>query len=303
MTSSRWAGQSEMCWIWVYLVRPATTWEMRPGSGAGPGVPATGLRSPARTRLRVIWRAPSSRVYGPWPSVRWSGAHGGWLVGCTSAWNAGSQTPVGGTVIAYPPPPVGPAGSYRGDLHLHTVHSDGQRDPSELVTAAHASGLNFIVSTDHNTNAANRVWPVCRTGALLVIPGEEVTTRHGHWLAVGLSPHAGLGLALRAARRCVPRFAEGSSARSRRLGGRRPSGRAGAGIGVGVRFRSMRTRSRYGTAGANLSPTNCRRFYFGSGCCVRAGASRRSVAATPTPKARRSVRRRRSCTRVNYRYR
>jgi predicted metal-dependent phosphoesterase TrpH len=112
------------------------------------------------------------------------------------AWQAhvtlqrGQPDVVGGTVIAYPPPPVGRAGWYRGDLHLHTVHSDGQRDPGELVAAAHAGGLDFIVSTDHNTNAANRVWPTCRSGALLVIPGEEVTTRHGHWLAVGLSPHA-----------------------------------------------------------------------------------------------------------------
>jgi hypothetical protein len=69
---------------------------------------------------------------------------------------------------------------------LHTVHSDGERHPGELVSAAHAGGLDFIVSTDHNTNAANRAWPVCHTGSLLVIPGEEVTTRHGHWLAVGL---------------------------------------------------------------------------------------------------------------------
>ncbi|MGO9692647.1 MAG: CehA/McbA family metallohydrolase [Mycobacterium sp.] len=100
--------------------------------------------------------------------------------------------PVGesGPVLAYPAAPVRRAGWYRGDLHLHTVHSDGQRHPDELVTAAHASGLDFIVSTDHNTNSANRVWPSCRTGALLVIPGEEVTTRHGHWLAVGLPPHA-----------------------------------------------------------------------------------------------------------------
>ncbi len=79
---------------------------------------------------------------------------------------------------------------YRGDLHLHTVHSDGERHPDELAAAARASGLDFIVSTEHNTNAANRVWPACRTGRLLVIPGEEVTTRHGHWLAVGLSPGA-----------------------------------------------------------------------------------------------------------------
>jgi predicted metal-dependent phosphoesterase TrpH len=93
-------------------------------------------------------------------------------------------------VTAYRPLPARGAGWYRGDLHLHTVHSDGQRYPNELVAAAHAGGLDFIVSTDHNTNSANRVWPACRTGSLLVIPGEEVTTRHGHWLAVGLSPDA-----------------------------------------------------------------------------------------------------------------
>jgi hypothetical protein len=111
------------------------------------------------------------------------------------AWQArvtlelGQPVPERGTVTAYPPPPVRGAGWYRGDLHLHTVHSDGQRHPAELVTAAYDSRLDFIVSTEHNTNSANRVWPACRTGGLLVIPGEEVTTRHGHWLAVGLSPH------------------------------------------------------------------------------------------------------------------
>jgi hypothetical protein len=92
--------------------------------------------------------------------------------------------------VAYPPPSVRGVGWYRGDLHLHTVHSDGERDPNQLVRAAQASGLDFIVSTEHNTNAANREWPQCRTGSLLVVPGEEVTTRHGHWLAVGLTPHA-----------------------------------------------------------------------------------------------------------------
>ncbi len=95
-----------------------------------------------------------------------------------------------GPVVALPLPPPSVCGArwYRGDLHLHTVHSDGERDPGELAAAARASGLDFIVSTDHNTNSANRAWPSCRTSGLLVIPGEEVTTRHGHWLAVGLSP-------------------------------------------------------------------------------------------------------------------
>jgi hypothetical protein len=79
---------------------------------------------------------------------------------------------------------------YRGDLHLHTVHSDGERYPEELASVARTSGLDFIVSTEHNTNSANRAWPACHTAGLLVIPGEEVTTRHGHWLAVGLPPRA-----------------------------------------------------------------------------------------------------------------
>jgi hypothetical protein len=102
----------------------------------------------------------------------------------------GTATAPAGKVIEMPSSPVvRGAGWYRGDLHLHTVHSDGAHRPSELVSAAHAGGLDFIVSTDHNTSAANRAWPACRTDALLVIPGEEVTTRHGHWLAVGLPAH------------------------------------------------------------------------------------------------------------------
>src|SRR6201995_5057774 len=101
-----------------------------------------------------------------------------------------SWLPESEAVQPIPIPSATGARWYRGDLHLHTVHSDGERHPSELASAAKASGLDFIVSTDHNTSAANRAWPVTRTGTLLVIPGEEVTTRPGHWLAVGLSPRA-----------------------------------------------------------------------------------------------------------------
>ncbi|MFZ0906163.1 MAG: CehA/McbA family metallohydrolase, partial [Mycobacterium sp.] len=110
-------------------------------------------------------------------------------------------------VASAPPPSICGARWYRGDLHLHTVHSDGERDPDELVAAAQAGGLDFIVSTEHNTNAANRVWPACRTGGLLVIPGEEVTTRHGHWLAVGLSPHGWVDWRYGPSDGVFPRFA------------------------------------------------------------------------------------------------
>lgn len=84
--------------------------------------------------------------------------------------------------------PGRPPGWFRGDLHLHTVHSDGRYQPDELAAVAAGAGLDFIVSTEHNTSAANSAWDAYRTDVLLVIAGEEVTTRHGHWLAIGLAP-------------------------------------------------------------------------------------------------------------------
>ena len=79
-------------------------------------------------------------------------------------------------------------GWYRGDLHLHTVHSDGRHRIGDMAVAATSAGLDFIVSTDHNTSSANRALAATTSDGLLVVAGEEVTTRHGHWLAVGLPP-------------------------------------------------------------------------------------------------------------------
>jgi len=84
------------------------------------------------------------------------------------------------------------AGWYRGDLHMHTAHSDGsclsqrqQRVPCPLfLTAKTASerGLDFIAITDHNTlsqvDAIRELQPYF--DAILLIPGREITTFHGH---------------------------------------------------------------------------------------------------------------------------
>ncbi|MEV4625497.1 CehA/McbA family metallohydrolase [Micromonospora sp. NPDC049523] len=75
---------------------------------------------------------------------------------------------------------------YRGDAHLHTVHSDGRRTPPELVAEARAAGLDFMVSTDHNTSSSSLQWGEHATDDLLILNGEEVTTRSGHWPAIGL---------------------------------------------------------------------------------------------------------------------
>ncbi len=77
---------------------------------------------------------------------------------------------------------------YRGDCHLHTVHSDGARTPAELVAAARAAGLDFIVSTEHNTTSAHGEFGPLAGDDLLVLTGEEITTRNGHLLALGTEP-------------------------------------------------------------------------------------------------------------------
>jgi predicted metal-dependent phosphoesterase TrpH len=65
---------------------------------------------------------------------------------------------------------------YRGDLHLHTVHSDGQYTVEDMVEDATSTGLDFIVSTDHNTSSANRAWAAKPSGDLMVIEYHPSTS-------------------------------------------------------------------------------------------------------------------------------
>jgi hypothetical protein len=86
---------------------------------------------------------------------------------------------------------AGPAW-FRGDLHLHTAHSDGQC-PSQTgkmvpcpvffsVDAAARRGLDFIAITDHNATSQyddlRELQPYF--DKVLLIPGREITTFHGH---------------------------------------------------------------------------------------------------------------------------
>ncbi|MCX4850838.1 CehA/McbA family metallohydrolase [Streptomyces sp. NBC_00893] len=79
-------------------------------------------------------------------------------------------------------------GWYRGDCHVHSVHSDGELTPEQLAAGARAAGLDFLATTEHNTAAAHGAWNRHVGDDLLVILGEEVTTRTGHWLALGVRP-------------------------------------------------------------------------------------------------------------------
>ncbi|MFE8991760.1 CehA/McbA family metallohydrolase [Streptomyces collinus] len=77
---------------------------------------------------------------------------------------------------------------YRGDCHLHSWHSDGRRTPAEIGELARTAGLDFINSSEHNTHAAHAHWADVAGDDLLVMLGEEVTTRNGHVVALGTDP-------------------------------------------------------------------------------------------------------------------
>jgi predicted metal-dependent phosphoesterase TrpH len=73
----------------------------------------------------------------------------------------------------------------KGDLHMHTVHSDGAYEPADVVRLAQAAGLDFIATTDHNTVSHNYAFP--RDAQIVRIPGLELTTFGGHANLLGVA--------------------------------------------------------------------------------------------------------------------
>ena len=75
---------------------------------------------------------------------------------------------------------------YRGDLHSHTVHSDGTITIEDRVRGAVDRGQDFLAITDHNTTSHHREqdrWP----DSITPIRASEVTTFYGHLNCFGLS--------------------------------------------------------------------------------------------------------------------
>ncbi|MEU7403009.1 CehA/McbA family metallohydrolase, partial [Streptomyces sp. NPDC044948] len=90
----------------------------------------------------------------------------------------------------YPPERAGGRGRawYRGDCHLHSEYSDGRYTLAEIAGLARAAGLDFINSSEHNTHSAHPHWAELAGDDLLILLGEEVTTRNGHVVALGTDP-------------------------------------------------------------------------------------------------------------------
>lgn len=74
---------------------------------------------------------------------------------------------------------------YRGDCHVHSIHSGWALSPARIVADAQAMGLDFLAATEHRDAGGHEEWAL---QDLLVIPGREATTDTGHWLALGIPP-------------------------------------------------------------------------------------------------------------------
>jgi hypothetical protein len=165
-----------------------------------------GLRDPVRWRgwsggdksRYVLEEADGTPSYlpGPLPPGTWNLVVAVPNIRATSSadftakvWFERADVPFPGFLTA----PINPnPGWYRGDLHMHTAHSDGAcksakgiRVPCPVfktLQAAQTRHLDFIAVTDHNTTTQNNSLRELAPyfDDLLLIPGREITTYKGH---------------------------------------------------------------------------------------------------------------------------
>ena len=73
----------------------------------------------------------------------------------------------------------------KADLHIHTIYSnDSIITPKDLVFFARKKGLDAVAITDHN-NVAGAL-KIAKETDFLIIPGIEISTCHGHVIALNV---------------------------------------------------------------------------------------------------------------------
>ncbi len=75
----------------------------------------------------------------------------------------------------------------RGDLHIHSIYSDGCTTLEGIVQIALKKNLTVISKADHNTCRGNqKLANLCREKGLLFIPSIEVSSKEGHIVIAGV---------------------------------------------------------------------------------------------------------------------
>jgi hypothetical protein len=71
---------------------------------------------------------------------------------------------------------------FKGDLHVHTLASDGVHTVEELAWKARRNGLDFLAITDHNqmSTMGGMVHVAAQVPGITLIPGVEWTHYQGH---------------------------------------------------------------------------------------------------------------------------
>lgn len=75
------------------------------------------------------------------------------------------------------------------DLHIHSIYSDGELSPKNLVKAARNKGLKYIALTDHNcTQGIKEIILYGKKFGVEVIPGVEIASEWGEVLGYFIDP-------------------------------------------------------------------------------------------------------------------
>jgi predicted metal-dependent phosphoesterase TrpH len=81
----------------------------------------------------------------------------------------------------------------KADLHVHTTYSsDGRTTPEEVVEAAIENGVGCVAITDHNSFKA--YYDVKDNGKVIIVPGQEVSSKEGHIIALGIDKEIARGM-------------------------------------------------------------------------------------------------------------
>ena len=81
---------------------------------------------------------------------------------------------------------------YVGNLHIHSLHSDGGATTGEIAQKAAQTGVDFICLNDHaHMTDALHLSEEGYYGKVLVLVGLEIGVRYHHYLAYGIREKAG----------------------------------------------------------------------------------------------------------------